>query len=429
MARSASLCDYTAAQAAAAIARGAITSEALVASCLERITDHDRDIKAWVAVDTEGALVEARALDRELARGPLHGVPVGVKDVFDTARLPTAYGSEIYAGYRPRCDAACVALLREAGGIVLGKTACTEFATRRPTETVNPRNRAHSPGGSSSGSAAAVADGMVTLAIGTQTGASVIRPAAYCGVVGYMPTYNVINRAGMKFLSDSLDTVGVFARTLVDVALLASVLAGGGMTRLDEPAARAPRIGFCRTPYWSRASAATVDALQGAAVALERGGADIVDIELPTAFGGLADAQQTIMTFEMWRALAYERQNHPQLLSPQIRALLDSGGRCTFDQYRVAQDLGMDCRTILATLFATIDVIITPSAVGEAPLGLADTGDPVFGQMWTVLHVPCVTLPLFRGPGGLPLGMQIVGPAGGDAGVLRAAAWIERCLS
>jgi Asp-tRNA(Asn)/Glu-tRNA(Gln) amidotransferase A subunit family amidase len=428
LSRSAALRDNTAEQAAAAIARGAVTSEALVASCLERIGARDDDIKAWVALDPDMALAEARARDRESPRGSLHGVPVGVKDVIDTAQLPTAYGSEIYTGYRPHADAACVAMLREAGGIVLGKTSCTEFATRRPTATVNPHNTEHSPGGSSSGSAAAVADHMVPLAIGTQTGGSVIRPAAYCGVVGYLPSYNAINRAGMKFLSESLDTIGVFARTLGDAALLASVLAGSPRPRLD-PATRPPRVGFCRTPFWSRADAATVTALQDGVTALKAAGADVTDVELPAPFGGLGDAQQTIMIFEMWRALAHERQVHPDLLSPQIRALLETGRDCTFERYLAAQNLGAACRTAFAVTFATVDVLIGPSATGEAPHGLADTGDPVFGQMWTVLHAPCVTLPLCRGPAGLPLGLQIVGPMGADNSVLRAAAWIERHLA
>jgi Asp-tRNA(Asn)/Glu-tRNA(Gln) amidotransferase A subunit family amidase len=423
------LFEYSADQAAAAIACGAITSEALVASCLERIAARDCEIKAWTFVDAEGALAEARLRDREPLRGPIHGIPVGVKDIFDTAGVPTEYGSAIYEGHRPWADAACVSLMRAAGGVVLGKTATTEFATRKPTATRNPRNVAHSPGGSSSGSAAAVADFMVPLAIGSQTGASVIRPASYCGIVGYMPTFGVVNRAGMKFLSDTLDTIGVFARTLVDASLFAGALAGIRPARVDRPLVRSPSIGICRTPYWSRAAIGTVHAIEDAAYRLARAGAHVGEIELPGVFDGLASAQRTVMTYEMWRALAFERQNHPRHLSDQLWALLDDGAGCTLDRYLAAQKLATDCRAMLTDLFTDFEVFITPSAVGEAPLGLEDTGDPIFGQMWTLLRVPCVTLPLYRGSADLPIGVQVVGAVNEDARVLLAAAWIERALS
>src|SRR4051812_47084019 len=263
---------------ATSIAAGKVQSEALVAACLERIRAREPEVNAWAYLGAQIALKQARERDRQAPRSRLHGIPVGVKDVIDTVDMPTEYGSPIYKGHRPASDAACVAQLRELGGVVLGKTVSTEVATRHPGKTRNPRNLQHTPGGSSSGSAAAVADFMVPLAFGTQTSSSIIRPAAYCGTIGYKPSFNLLNRAGLKFLSESLDTLGVLARTVPDAALIVELLSGSEPARFEETGTLRPRIGFCRTSWWSEADEATQNALERALPRLAQAGARIAEV-------------------------------------------------------------------------------------------------------------------------------------------------------
>ena len=420
---------FSASEAAAAIAIGALKSETLVAACLERIAAREPDVQAWAHLDSERALAEARERDRASPRSRLHGIPVGVKDVIDTAVMPTEYGSPIYRNHRPACDAACVAQIRELGGVVLGKTVSTEFATRHPNKTRNPRNIAHTPGGSSSGSAAAVADAMVPIALGTQTTSSIVRPAAFCGTVGYKPTFNLLNRAGLKFLSESLDTLGVLSRTVPDAAMIVEELSGSAPARFEEIAAVKPRIGFCRTPYWNQADAATHAALEGAIPALERAGARVREIELEGDFATLADMQIRMSSFEFYRALTYERTRFPELISESLTARIRGGGHVTRAQYDEAHAVARRCRAKLDEIYASYDVLISPSATGEAPHGLESTGDPIFGMTWTLMHGPAITLPVFTGPRGLPLGLQVTGPGGSDAGTLVAAEWISRTLT
>ena len=419
----------SAAEAAARIVAGKLKSEALVAACLERIGQREKDVQAWAFIDPEAALAQARARDKEPRRTRLHGIPVGVKDVLDTADLPTEYGSPIYRGNRTSCDAACVAQVRELGGVILGKTVTTEFATRHPGKTRNPHNLKHTPGGSSQGSAAAVADWMVPLAFGTQTTSSVIRPAAYCGVVGYKPSFGLVNRAGVKALSDSLDTVGTLTRTVPDAALIVEELSGAPVTSFDAVPRMKPRIGFCRTPYWSKADRPTQEALEQAAPRLERAGASVAEVELDGEFTRLVEVQVTISTYEMFRALAYERTRFPELVSETLMGRLLGGGRVTRADYEEAQAIARRCRARLVDVFREYDALLSPSAMGEAPEGLASTGDPVFGSSWTVLHGPAVTVPAFHGPRGLPLGAQIIGPPGKDGPTLLCAEWVRRALS
>lgn len=423
------LSQLSATEAAARIAAGTLKSEALVAACIERIGTRENEVQAWAWFDPDLALEQARSRDREPPRTRLHGIPVGVKDVIDTADMPTEYGSPIYRGNRPACDAACVAQVRELGGVILGKTVSTEFATRHPNKTRNPRNPDYTPGGSSSGSAAAVADGMVPIAFGTQTSSSIIRPAAYCGAVGYKPTFGLVNRTGVKALSDSLDTVGVLTRTVPDAALIVEELSGAPAAPFGEVARLKPRVGFCRTPYWARADRATQAALEDAVPRLARAGAKVAEVALDGEFATLAEVQITISSYEFYRALAYERTRFPDLISESLMGRILGGGRVTRAQYEDAHAVAERCRARLDEVYRDFDVLMSPSAPGEAPRGLASTGEPLFGLAWTVMHGPAVTLPVFTGPFGLPLGMQVTGPRQKDGPTLLCAEWMRRALA
>jgi Asp-tRNA(Asn)/Glu-tRNA(Gln) amidotransferase A subunit family amidase len=424
-----SLHRISASDAAAAIATGKLTSEALVRACLDHIGKREDDIQAWAYVNHERAVEQARQRDREAPKSRLHGIPIGVKDVIDTCDMPTEYGSPIYRGHRPACDAACVAQVRELGGVVLGKTVSTEFATRHPNKTRNPHHVGHTPGGSSSGSAAAVADCMVPIAFGTQTSSSIIRPAAFCGVIGYKPTFNLINRAGLKFLAESLDTLGTLTRTIPDAALIVEELSGMAPTSFDAVATLKPRIGFCRTPYWSEADAPSQAALETAVRRLAAAGAKVSDIELPDEFARLAQTQIEVSSYEFFRALTHERSRFPQLISASLTARIAAGGRVTREQYEEGRALAERCRIRIADTFREFDVLLAPSAPGEAPRGLEATGDPIFGLMWTLLLLPCLTLPCGKGPAGLPLGAQFIGRHGGDAALFVVAEWARRALA
>ena len=421
--------ELTATEAAAAIAAGRLTSEALVSACLERVAEREEAVRAWAFIDPAHALMQARAADAAQAKGgvrsPLHGIPVGIKDVIDTFDMPTQYGSPIYAGHCPAADAACVSLIRELGGVILGKTVSTEFATRHPNKTRNPHSPLHTPGGSSSGSAAAVADFMVPLALGTQTSSSIIRPAAYCGVVGYKPTFGLINRAGLKFLSESLDTLGVLSRTVADSALLAEALSG---LALDAtPSAAALRIGVCRTPWWDKADAATQALIGSVAARSASAGARISSVALEPAFDRLNELQVAFSAFEFYRALTHERTRHPELISSSLTARLAAGGKVTRAAYDAARAETRHFVALMAKHFEVCDIMLAPSAPGEAP-GIEGTGEPTFGLMWTQLGLPCITVPAGTGPNGLPIGVQIIAAAGNDAGLMRAAAWVERVV-
>jgi Asp-tRNA(Asn)/Glu-tRNA(Gln) amidotransferase A subunit family amidase len=420
---------FFAAEAARSIAAGRLTSESLVAACLERIAAREPEVRAWACVDRELALKQARALDRASPRSPLHGVPVGIKDVIDTADLPTEYNSPIYRGYRPRCDAACVALLRRAGCVILGKAVTTEFANNHPGATRNPRKLTHTPGGSSSGSAAAVADFMVPLALGTQTGGSTIRPAAYCGVVGCKPSFGSINRAGLKFVSESLDTIGLIARSAEDIALLLHVLSGRAIPDLQAVAGRKPRIGLFRTPRWGEADAATQALVESAAARLANAGAKVSEFEAPPGYAQLFDDQNRIMCYEEARGFAWEHANHADQLSDSLRARIEEGWAVSREAYDAARLHARDCRRQLAERMRDYDYLLTPSAPGEAPATLAKTGNSVFNRVWTLLGVPCVTLPSGTGPNGLPLGVQLVGAFDGDSELLGWSHWAAAALT
>ena len=415
--------------AAQEIAAGRLSAEALAIACLDRIAARERIVGAWHYLDRDAAHAAARRRDAEPPRGPLHGIPIAVKDLIDTADMPTGYGSPIYQGHRPAADAACVALARAAGAVVIGKTVTTEFACFTAGKTANPHNPAHTPGGSSSGSAAAVADGMVPLAFGSQTAGSTIRPAAYCGCIGYKPSFGLIQRAGVKALADSLDTIGVMARTVDDAAYFTGVITERPALRKVTMPSAPPRIGLYRTPMWGEAEPSTIAALDRARGALEKAGAWIAEIVVPSEHQTLTAAQGTVMGFELVRALAYERLNHSAQLSPRLAQLLDEGMAVGADEYDAAIAETRTARAGLDAFFGPCDAMLVPAAPGEAPPGLGYTGDPVFNRMWTLLGTPCLTLPAVWGDSGLPTGVQLVGRIGDDARLIAAGLFLERVLA
>jgi len=402
-----------AAEAIARLERGELSAEGLLRDCLSRIAEREPVVQAWEAIDAEAALREARRIDALRDKPALHGLPIGVKDLIDTRDLPTAYGSPIHRGHRPAEDAACVRRLREAGAIVLGKTVTTEFAVYAPGKTRNPRDPSRTPGGSSSGSAAAVADGMVPAALGTQTAASIIRPASFCGVIGLKPTHGLLPLEGVHPLAPSLDTLGFFVREIEDARLLLGVLSGRAPVQSRHGR---PRLGFCRTEAWPHATPHTRESVEDAA---RRAGAK--EVELGPTFAGLIDAQIAIMGAEAHQSLRSEPQTQ---LSPRLRQFLQDGAKVSPERLRAAQAQAGRARQEIDAVFQDVDALITPAAVGEAPEGLDGTGDPIFSRIWTLLGTPCMSLPLLRGPAGLPVGLQVVGPRSDEARLLGAAAWI-----
>ena len=422
--------EMSACEAAALLARRELSAESLARACLDRTALRDGEVQAFTYLDPDAVLAQARALDAGPLRGPLHGLPIGIKDLFDTADAPTGYGSAVYAGHRPRADAAAVALCREAGGLIFGKTVSTEFAYFHPGATRNPRALGHTPGGSSSGSAAAVADAMVPLALGTQTAGSVIRPAAYCGIVGYKPSHGRVPRAGVKGLSDTLDTVGTFGRTVRDAALLGAVLTGDKRLRDAVPAAAAPRIGLARTPNWPQADADVQAAWAHATRVLAPLAACLADAPWPAALPDLVVLQKQVMAFEMARALSVERTQHRAALSERLRALLDEGMAIDGEAHAAMLRRTLAARQLADGWFDDYDLLLAPSTTGEAPAGTDATGDPLFCRGWTLLGLPCVHLPFARGRRGLPVGLQVVGRHGDDHRLLAAAHWcFERLRS
>ena len=422
----------SACEAAKQLAQRSLRAEDLVRDCLARIDAREAQVQAWSHLARDAALARARALDLGAHQGLLHGLPIGVKDLMATADMPTTYGSPIYAGHQPANDASCVALARAAGAVVLGKTVTTEFATFQPNQTRNPHNTAHTPGGSSSGSAAAVADGMVPLALGTQTAGSLIRPAAYCGVVAFKPSFGGINRAGAKPLSDTLDTVGTLARDVPDAALFAAALSGRHdwlVRPVGEHLTRPLRVGLCQTYEWPQALPETHAAMQQAAARVQASGAmTLHDVRLPVDYEQLAQAQIYIQLAEQAQCLAHERLQHFDRLSPRLQGIMQAGVAVTVAQYDQAQAWVARCRAQLADVFKDVDVLLAPSAAGSAPLGLDNTGDPLFCRIWTVLHTPTVNIPAGHAPNGMPVGLQVVGPVGGDAFTLAAAHALHLCL-
>ncbi len=419
---------WSAVRLARALARRELSVVTLASALADRSAVLDARLHAWVHFDAAGARRRARAVANAASAGALHGLPIAVKDNIDTAGLPTAYGSLIYAGHVPQADAACVALARAAGAWVLGKTVATEFANMAPASTRNPHDLAHTPGGSSSGSAAVVAAGLAPLALGTQTAGSVIRPAAFCGIVGYKPSPRRIPRAGAKANSDTLDEIGVLARSVDDAGLLAQVLSG----RPDEPLpgtrAFAPRIGVTLMSPPSALSPAMAAMIAACARRLSSASAGVNDVVWPLSFDALVEAQRTVQQYETARALAPEHQYRRAQLSPELADFLDQGCRIDAAAYGAALACGRAASRAIETLFAGVDVVIAPAAPGAAPRGLASTGDPHFSRPWQLLGCPCIALPGGLDAAGLPLGLQVTARPNDDERLFAAAAWIGRVL-
>jgi Asp-tRNA(Asn)/Glu-tRNA(Gln) amidotransferase A subunit family amidase len=423
--------------------RGEFKALDLTEALLKRITEKEPSIGAFAFLDENLARQKAKAVDDHRgtgrAVGALHGLAVGVKDIIDTADMPTENGTPIDAGRRPGKDATTVQRLRAAGAIVIGKTVTTELAFYHPGRTRNPHNPDHTPGGSSSGSAAAVAAGMVPFAIGTQTGGSVIRPASFCGVVGFKPSHGLVPRTGVLHHHPALDTIGVFARTVADAALLADAIAGHDPldadtrimpppklldTALSEPPVT-PALAFVKTPNWDMAAPETKEGFGELVDAL---GAACGEVALPEIFAKAAGAQRMLMVAGFARNLRAYHERGKDRLSPVMREAIEEGQRVAATDYLEALDWREALNNGLEQLFERYDAIVTPAAPGEAPKGLGATGNPVFCGLWTLAGVPAVTLPLLQGPSGLPVGVQVVGRRGEDARLLRTARWLAESL-
>ncbi len=413
---------------AARLARGEVRAEAVMRAYLDRCAELDASIGAWAFLDEDVAIDAARRAERATIRGPLHGIPFGVKDVIDTCDMPTAYGSDLYSGFRPAADASCVALARLAGGVVMGKTTSTEFAGPAASRTRNPVNPLHTPGGSSSGSAAAVASGMAPVAFGTQTAGSVIRPASFTGCVGYKPSFGLIDCSGVKSLATSFDTVGLFAPDVDDARFFAAGVTARP-TLASAPTPANLKIYLWRGVEWEAADGQTRAILQDTVRRLRHIGVPIGESAASEMQRQLRDVYSTIFFGDVSAAFASERLHALDRLRSETRTIIMRGDAVTADAYDEAQAVAKEARLAAAELFRDADALIVPAAVGEAPLNFEGTGDPICSIIWSLLHLPCISIPIGRGHQGLPIGMQIVGRPGGDAALLAIAAFVERALA
>jgi Asp-tRNA(Asn)/Glu-tRNA(Gln) amidotransferase A subunit family amidase len=416
--------DLTATAALAAIRAGRLSATELMEACLDRIAQREPEIRAFAWFDAG----QARRAAAQAGQGALAGIPIGVKDVIDTDDMPAQYGSPAWAGHRPRSDAACVAAARAAGAVVMGKTVTTEFATRHPGPTANPRNVKHTPGGSSSGSAAGVAAGFFPIAFGTQTAGSIVRPAAYCGVVGFKPSYGTLHRAGMKVMSESLDTIGVMARSVADCALGMAAMTGGDYGAPEAKAPRPPRLALVMGPSADQAAPETVALMERAAEACRRAGATVTPVTLGDVFAAAYAAHPTVMNAESAEALGWEMAHARAQVSAVLQERMEWGRAQGAVALAGARAAFAAARAAFPAAIEGFDAVLTPSAPGEAPEGLGWTGDPAFNTLWTLLHGPCVTVPAGVGPHGLPLGVQVAGRIGEDTAVLGWAAWVQAAL-
>jgi Asp-tRNA(Asn)/Glu-tRNA(Gln) amidotransferase A subunit family amidase len=428
----------TAAAALAALREGQVSSREVIQACLDRIREYDENVEAWAYLDPELALEQADRADEFRAQGrplgPLHGLPVGVKDILDTADMPTENGTVLHRGRAPAEDAAVVERLRAAGAIILGKTVSTELAVYSPGKTKNPHDPTRTPGGSSSGSAAAVASFMVPVAVGTQTNGSVIRPAAFCGTYGYKPSHGLVSRHRVLKQSRTLDTIGCMGRTLEDTALLADVMIGYDsrdpdsrprahpqISRIlaEEPPVK-PKLVFIRTPVWDRAEESTKDALRELCEHI----GEIGMMELPPVFDGALDDHRRIMEADLAVNFAKEYSDGKDQLSDVLRAMIERGQEVLAVDYNAALARIADYQAEIQEIIYEFDAILTPAVAGEAPVGLETTGSPAFCTIWTLAGVPALTLPILQGPNSMPLGVQLVSAKGDDGRLFRTARWL-----
>ena len=416
----------SAGEAVLRMARKRLKARDLVEACLDRIEQREGRVHAWEAIDAEGARKRADQLDRRAKPvGPLHGIPLAVKDIICTKTMPTTCGSPIYRDFVAGRDAACVTQLVRAGAIVLGKSVTTEFAGAHAGKTHNPHDLRHTPAGSSSGSAAAVADFMVPIGYGTQTAGSVIRPGAFNGVVAYKGSYGWADMTGIKAYAPSLDTLGFFAREANDLALIRAAYGHAPEDTLKAP----PRIGVVQLPWAGLGEPYNTRNLQEAARALRAAGAKVRAWEAPEAWSGLLQAQHRIMTREATRSFRGERERFARLFSPSLQAVMAEGDAVSARQYADAKKRKRAALVQLEEAWQRFDLLLAPAAKGEAPAGLGNTGDPVFNRSWTLLGTPCIALPFNVGPLGLPLSVQLVGRPGSDDRLIAAARWVEKALS
>ncbi|MGZ9810232.1 amidase [Pseudoroseicyclus sp. H15] len=413
----------TARDALAEMRAGALSASTLMADCLARWRERDSAVRAWTYLDAEAAMARAEAA----GQGPLAGLPIGVKDIIYTKDMPTSFNSPHFEGHFPNIDAASVAILRQAGAVMMGKCDTVEFAVNgRRAATTNPHDPARTPGGSSSGSAAAVADGQVPVALGTQTGGSVIRPASYCGVYAIKPTWNAVSAEGFKVCAASFDTLGWYARSADDLDLIAEVL---GIEAVPAPATlQGARIALCKTPVWDKALPETREAIAAAARALEGAGAEVTELELPEAFGGLTEAHRVIMQAEMRSSFLVDWRQLGDALYPELVSILRNERGDSRADLLAALDLAAACRAEFDRLAAPFDAVLTPSAPGEAPLGPQDTGAAIFNRIWTLLHMPTVNVPGLTGPNGLPVGVTLAGPRYSDRRLIALAGQLGALL-
>jgi len=417
----------TARQMAAAVRDGDLTARAIAEAHLECIEEADGPVMAWQHLEPSEALEAADRIDAGDRSGPLAGVPIGVKDVIETADMPTGYGTAMYDGSRPLWNAPCVQLAQDAGSLILGKTVSTELAMASPNKTRNPHNPAHTPGGSSSGSCAAVAAGMVPLAFGTQTSGSVIRPSSFCGVTALKPTFGLVNTVGIKVLCHGLDSLGIIGRNIGDVAACTAALSGRKeLAEISAP--QRPRLGVLLGTRLEHAEPCAIEMVERVAKMAEAAGADVTTIPVPDWFDGVFDLHEAVMGWEVTHSLAYEIRERWEDLTPVTRAMLTEQGRTTEPQYRAATQALPEIRRTADALFSQFDAVLTLAAPGEAPEGMP-TGDPVYNRLWSVLHTPLIALPAGTGPRGLPVGVQLVGARGDDPRLAAAALFLEQCLA
>lgn len=406
---------------------GSATATALAEACLARVEAREGTVGAWQHIDPERVLEQAVRRDGETPSSALHGIPIGLKDIIDTEDMPTTYGSPIYADHTPRKDAIMVQRLRAAGAVLMGKTVTTQFAHRFPGKTANPRNPAHTPGGSSSGSAAAVADDMTPLAFGSQTSGSVIRPAAYCGVIGFKPSFGWTDFTGAKNLAASLDTIGYYVRSLDDLPIVHAILASDALPGPETTDITAPNFALCRTPVWDQAEDCAQAVLETTAERLGGAGAGLRDLDLDASLAPVFDAQDTVLQYEMARHLAIEREENWDLIAPPTQDFIRAGLDCSEEKIADARYIFGQARSDFAKALGD-DIAITLSAPGEAPAGLHSTGNALFNRMWTALHVPCLHLPVGTGPMGLPLGVTLVARKGHEQRLVAAGRWAAKAL-